>query len=90
MICEKGLGVSNGCLPAKQSAIFAFSAENSKIARMFAHFSLPEGTGEAQIWPSAGHSGPILSFGNRAGALSRLHLPKDSFAIASPFNETLG
>ena len=32
---------------ANQSAIFALSAENSKILRTFAHFLLPEGTGEA-------------------------------------------
>ena len=35
------------CLPATQSAIFALSAENSKIARMLAHFIRPEGSGEA-------------------------------------------
>jgi hypothetical protein len=32
---------------ANQSAIFAFSVNKSKIARMFVHFLLPEGTGEA-------------------------------------------
>jgi hypothetical protein len=33
---------------AKQSAMIAFSREDSKIARTFAHFLLPpEGTGEA-------------------------------------------
>jgi hypothetical protein len=32
---------------ATQSAIFAFSAENLKIVRMFARFPRPEGTGEA-------------------------------------------
>jgi hypothetical protein len=34
---------------AKQSAIFAFPAENSKIVRMCAHFLLLRGTGEGQI-----------------------------------------
>jgi hypothetical protein len=47
MICEKGLGVSNDCLPATQSSIFAFSAEDSKLVRMLAHFLRPVGTGEA-------------------------------------------
>ena len=47
MICEKGLGVSNDCLPATQSVISAFSAEESKIVHMLAHFLRPEGIGEA-------------------------------------------
>jgi hypothetical protein len=34
---RKGFGGSNDCLPAKQSAIFTFSAEDSKIVRRFAH-----------------------------------------------------
>jgi hypothetical protein len=46
MICEKGLGVSNDCLPATQSSIFAFSAGNSKIvrtrARIFFDLRAPE------------------------------------------------
>ena len=32
---------------ATESSVFEFSAEKSKILRMFAHFLLPEGTGEA-------------------------------------------
>ena len=44
---RKGLGGSNDCLTATQSAIFAFFARNSKLIRMFAHFLRPEGTGEA-------------------------------------------
>jgi hypothetical protein len=54
---------------AKQSAFFAFSAEGSKILRTFACFLGLEGTGEAQIPPSAAHLGSILSVENRAGAL---------------------
>jgi hypothetical protein len=51
MICEKGLGVSNDCLPATQSPISAFSAENSKIVRTFARFLRLGGTREAEIRP---------------------------------------
>lgn len=51
LIWERGSGVRIDCLPATQSAIFAFSAENAKIARTVAHFLRPEGTGEAQIRP---------------------------------------
>jgi hypothetical protein len=40
-------------LSAKQSAIFAFSAEISKIVRMFAHFLVFKGTGEAHIRSAA-------------------------------------
>jgi len=69
MICEKGLGVSNDCLPAKQSAIFSFSAEDSKTMRMFAHFLRPKGTGDAWIRPPAAYLCSILSIENRAGAL---------------------
>jgi len=47
LICERGSGVRMDCLPATQSAIFALSAENSKIARMLAHFIRPEGSREA-------------------------------------------
>ena len=54
---------------ASQSAIFGFSAENLKIVRMFAHFLLSKGTGEAQIRPSIADLCSILSVENRAGAL---------------------
>jgi hypothetical protein len=54
---------------AKQSAISAFSAENSKILRMFADFLLPKGTGEGRTWLAQAHSRWILSVENRAGAL---------------------
>ncbi len=47
LICKRGLGVSYDCLPAKQSATFSISAEDSKTMRMFAHFLRPKGTGEA-------------------------------------------
>ena len=47
-MCEmKGLDGSNPTLSANQSAISEISLGNSKIARMFAHFLQPEGTGEA-------------------------------------------
>ncbi len=39
----KGLGGSNPRISAKQSAIFAFSAEKSKILRMFATFDRFQG-----------------------------------------------
>jgi hypothetical protein len=55
---------------AKQSAIFAFSAENSKIGRVLAHFLRPVGTGEAEIRPSAADLCLILSVETRAGAPS--------------------
>ena len=58
---------------ASQSPISAFSAENSKIVRMLAHFLRSEGTGEAQIRPSVADLCSILSIENRAGAL-RLNL----------------
>ena len=45
----EGLGGSNPPLSVKQSAMFAFSAENSEIARTFASFLSPKGTGETQI-----------------------------------------
>ena len=60
---------SNPRLSASQSAVFAFSAENSKIVRMFAHFLLSKGLGEAQIRLSAADLCSILSVENRAGAL---------------------
>jgi hypothetical protein len=69
MICEKGLGVSNDCLPAKQSAIFALSTEKSKIVRTLRIFLGPEGTGEDQIRASVADSCMILSVENGAGAL---------------------
>jgi hypothetical protein len=40
----KGLDGSNPPPSANQSTIFAFSAENTKIVRMFAHFLRPEGS----------------------------------------------
>jgi hypothetical protein len=54
---------------ATQSSIFTFSAENSKIARVSAHFLEPEGTGEARIRPYAADFRYILSVENLAGAL---------------------
>src|SRR5208282_3368888 len=66
----KGLGGSNPPLSATQSTISAFSAENLKTVRMFAHFLLSKGTGEAQIRTPATDSRPILSVGNRLGAPS--------------------
>ena len=44
--CQKGTGGSNPPLSATQSAISAFSAEESKILRMFAHFFDLKGTGD--------------------------------------------
>jgi hypothetical protein len=64
----KGRDGSNPRLSARQSAIAALSAENPKIGRMFAHFLLAEGTGEAQIRPSAANLWSILPVENRAGA----------------------
>jgi hypothetical protein len=64
-----GLDGSNPLLSASQSAIFAFSAENSKILRIFADFVRLKGTGEAQIRPTAADLCSILSVENRAGAL---------------------
>lgn len=43
----KGLDDSNPALSATQSAISAFSAEESKILRMFAYFFDLKGTGDA-------------------------------------------
>ena len=43
----KGLGSSNLPLSATKSAIFAFSAEDSKILPMSAHFLRSRGTREA-------------------------------------------
>lgn len=60
---------SNPHLSDKQSAIAALFAENPKIGCMFAHFLLAEGTGEAQIRPSAANLWSILPVENRAGAL---------------------
>ena len=57
---------------ASQSVIFGFSAGNSKIVRMLAHFLRPEGTGEAEIRRSAADLCSILSVENRAGAPSHL------------------
>jgi len=48
----EGLDGSNPSLSATQSAIFAFSAEKSKIVRMLVHFVGVNGTGEAQIRPA--------------------------------------
>ena len=43
-----GAGTTNLTAPsAKQSVIFAFSAEDSKLVRLLAHFLRLEGTGEA-------------------------------------------
>jgi len=78
----KGLGGSNPPPSATQSAIFAFSAERSKIGRMFAHFLLDEGIREAQIRPPSAESCSILSVENRAGALLRHRLPKNALAKA--------
>ena len=72
------------CLPAKQSAIFACSAETSKILRMLAHFLRPEGTGEAWIRPLAADLCSILSVANRAGALSKKSSPGQRLQVASP------
>jgi hypothetical protein len=77
LICERGLGGSNDCLPARQSAIFAFSAENSKIARVSAHFLEPEGTGEARIRPYAADFRYILSVENLTGALRTAALNRE-------------
>jgi len=65
----KGRDGSNPRLSATQSAIFALSAENSKILRIFEHFVGLKGTREYQIPPSAAHFGSILSVEDRAGAL---------------------
>jgi hypothetical protein len=50
----KGTGSSNPPLSASQSALFAFSAENSKIVRMFAKFVRFKG--HRRISVSAGSS----------------------------------
>jgi hypothetical protein len=74
----KGRDGSNPRLSANQSAILAFSAESSKIVRMFVHFLRPEGTGEAEIRPRAADLCSILSVENRAGALlTKLRTPQD-------------
>src|SRR5260370_1163403 len=49
LICERGSGVRMDCLPAIQSAIFAFSEEDSRIARMFANFVRLKGTAESEF-----------------------------------------
>jgi hypothetical protein len=49
----KGRDGSNPSLSASQSALFAFSAENSKIVRLFAKFVRFKGTGESQFRPAA-------------------------------------
>jgi hypothetical protein len=54
-----------------------FSAEKSKIVRMFADFLRPEGTGEAWIQPSAPDSCSIISIVDRVGALRTRVLPKE-------------
>jgi hypothetical protein len=72
-------------LSAKQSAIFALSAEESKILRMFATFDRFQGTEESQIRPSAADSCSILSVENRASALSRHRLPKNSLVRGIAF-----
>src|SRR5258708_36810102 len=74
---------------ATQSAIFAFSAERSKIGRMFAQFLLDEGIREAQTRPPSAESCSILSVENRAGALLRHRLPKNALGKASPSNEEI-
>ena len=67
-----GTGGSNPPRSASQSAIFALSAENSKIVRTFARFPRAQGSGEAQILPSEAYLCSILSVENRAGAPSRI------------------
>jgi hypothetical protein len=59
---------------AQQSAIFAFSAENSKIVRTLAGFPFTQGTGEAHIRASAADSCPILSVENQAVPFRRSFL----------------
>lgn len=56
-------------LSATQSSIFAFSADKSKILRMFAKFVRLAGTGKSQFRPVAIDSYSILSVENQAGAL---------------------
>jgi hypothetical protein len=65
-----------GVFSRDKSSIFAFSAEKSKILRMFADFVRPKGTGEAQFLPAAADSCAILSVENRAGALLHRRLLK--------------
>ena len=85
----KGLDGSNPPLSASQSAMFAFSAEKSKILRMLAHFLLLKGTGEVQILLSVADLWSILSVAGGAGAL-RAIVCRDcsprhrAFAAASP------
>jgi hypothetical protein len=57
------------CLPASQSAISVFSAENSKLVRTLASFLRSEGTGESHNRLSVADLCAILSFENRDGAL---------------------
>ena len=68
---------------AKQSAISAFSAEKSKIARTFAKTVRLKGTGESQFRPPVADYCSILSIGERAGALSQHSLPKNALATTS-------
>jgi hypothetical protein len=49
---ETGIGSSNSLFSASQSALFAVSAENSKIVRLFAKFVRFKGTGESQFRPA--------------------------------------
>ena len=69
-------GGSNRPRSANQSATFVFSAETSKIVRMFADSLPPKGTGETAIQAFAADSCSILSVENRAGAPSHRRLPK--------------
>ncbi len=64
MICEKGLGVSNDYLPAKQSAIFAFSAETLKLLRTSARFLLSKGSEKPHSRASVADLCAILSVEN--------------------------
>jgi len=84
----KGLGGSNDCLPATQSAISAFSAGSSKMLRMLARFLRPEGTGEAWVLPSAAHLCSILSVENRAGALPSVVAIRSGEAASKQQRET--
>ena len=84
----RGLDGSNPLRSASQSAVFAFSAENSKIVRMFAEFVRLKGTGESQFRPATADSCSILSVENRAGALHTSICQKNAFAKSSPFQHS--
>jgi hypothetical protein len=72
---------------AKQSAIFAFPAENSKIVRMCAHFLLLRGTGEGQIRAAITFLAGLSIFEDEANGFSGRKLASNALKAAA--RETL-